>query len=434
MKRFTIIAILLSAICILNQSCLKDECEAKATYTQYLPVYLQTDEIRQNIVVEGPRELCKPGKLFYYQDYIYVNEYRQGIHVIDSRDANNPVNVAFVNIPGNVDVAVKGNIMYADNYIDLISLDVSNPANPIFLNRTIDVFNALSLNEDLGHLVYYENTEVTEEIDCQDPRWGTTWWPTDGSIFVDVDVAFDSNLPTISVNNNSSNLPNGIAGSLAAFSVIGETLYVIDGRNLDVFDLTNISHPSFENSVDVGWNIETLFPYKNDLLFIGSETGLFIYSVADPSNPQFIFEFEHARACDPVIVKDDIAYVTLRDGTRCQGFINQLDVIDVSTPSAPSLLASFPMDNPRGLSIKGNTLYLCEGEFGLKAFDITTWQELDTRLLDTQSNLNANDVIALPHKDVALVIGDSGYSQFDISNPSDLQLISTISADETICD
>ena len=424
-------AFLLGAFCFTNQSCVQDECDGKRTYIQHIPIYVQVDEIRQDIQLESARDLCRPGKLFYYQDFIFVNEFREGVHIIDNRNSDNPVNVAFINIPGNVDVAVKGNVMYADNYIDLLAFDITDPTNPIFKARTTDVFNSIGLNEELGHLVYYEQTEVTEELDCSDPNFGAAWWPAQGNVFVAAETVrdFDSNVDDI-----NTNLPNGIAGSLAAFSVIGDFLYVIDEWRLDAFDLEDPCNPVFHTTTEVGWAIETLFPYKDDLLFIGSQSGMFIYSVATPGNPVYLSEFQHARACDPVIVKDDIAYVTLRDGTTCLGFNNQLDVIDVSDVNNPVLMASFNMENPHGLSIKGNTLYLCEGRFGLKAFDLENLEEIDEQLLAQRSDVHAFDVIALPHKDVALVIGDDGFYQYDISNPEELNKMSEIKADPSSCE
>ena len=340
-------------------------------------------------------------------------------------------------IRDSVDVAVKGNVMYADNYIDLITFDISDPTNPIYKARTTDVFNSIGLHEELGHLVYYEQTEVTEELDCNDPNFGSVSWPAQGAgnVFVDASTVRDNDVSSAELND--INLPTGIAGSLASFSVIGDFLYVIDEWRLDAFDLEDPCNPVFHTTTEVGWAIETLFPYKDDLLFIGSQTGMFIYSVATPGSPVYLSEFQHARACDPVIVKDDIAYVTLRDGTPCEGFNNQLDVIDVSDVNNPQLMASFNMENPHGLSIKGNTLYLCEGRFGLKAFDLENFEEIDEineHLLDQRSDVHAFDVIALPHKDVALVIGDDGFYQYDISDPKELNTLSEIRADRNSCE
>ena len=427
----TLLYILSSGIfLLLTQSCLKDSCEGIQTFIQFDPVYKTVDEIRQEIQIGAARDLCKPGKLFYYSDYIFVNEFREGVHVIDNRNSNNPINVAFIQIPGNVDVAVKGNVMYADNYIDLISFDITDPTNPSFKTRTEDVFESHALDAELGHLVYYKETENVVEVDCSDPKFGNSRWFQDDQIFVPT-AEIDANTGgNISKGGNGG----GIAGSFASFSVINDWLYVIDEWRLDVFDLADPCNPVFTNTVDVEWNIETLFPYGDDLLFMGSQSGMFIFSLENPALPVMTAEFRHARACDPVVVQDDIAYVTLRSGTACDGFTNQLDVIDVSDIFNPELLASFPMENPHGLSVKGNTLFLCEGESGLKAFDISDLENIGENMLDTDASADAYDIIALPHKDVALMIGADGFYQFDIADPGNLKRISHIQANENNCD
>ena len=418
---------------LFTQSCLKDTCEGVQTFIQFDPVYKTVDEIRQDIQITSARELCKPGKLFYYADYIFVNEFREGVHIIDNRDSDNPTNIAFIKIPGNVDVAVKGNVMYADNYIDLLTIDITDPTNPSFKTRTEDVFEAHALDAVLGHLVYYKETEHVVEVDCNDPKFGSDRWFQDDFILVDQGSPALENSGAFDVTKGSAP-SGGIAGSFASFSVINDWLYIIDEWRLDVFDLADPCNPVFTNAVDVEWNIETLFPYGDDLLFMGSQNGMFIFSLDNPANPNMVGEFRHARACDPVVVQDDIAYVTLRSGTQCDGFTNQLDVIDVSNVFNPVLLASFPMENPHGLSVKDNTLFLCEGEGGIKAFDISDINNIGENMLDSDNSRDAYDVIALPHKDVALMIGADGFYQYDIADPGNLKRISHIQANENNCD
>ena len=52
-------------------------------------------------------------------------------------------------------------------------------------------------------------------------------------------------------------------------------------------------------------------------LFIGSQTGMFIYNLSNPDNPVQDGQFNHVRSCDPVIADEKYAYVTLRSGS-CQ--------------------------------------------------------------------------------------------------------------------
>ncbi|MEM1122361.1 MAG: hypothetical protein AAGJ18_18080, partial [Bacteroidota bacterium] len=406
---------------VLFSACTQDLCDRSTTFVRFDPVYLQVDEIRKDIQIQSARSLNQPGKLYYYNDYIIINERREGLHIIDNRNSDNPQNIAFIKIPGNIDMAVKNNVLYADNYIDLLAIDISNPAQPTLISRTENVFESLGLNEDLGHLVYYEETTVTEEINCTDNRWGNPWFFEGDVLFANqVDVALEA-APT-----NNSGLPasTGIGGSLAQFTITQNHLYVVDEWNLKVFDLIDCENPDFINTVNVGWGIETIYPYL-DNLFIGAADGMYIFDNTNPTAPRFLSKFEHARACDPVVVDGDIAYVTLRDGTTCEGFNNQLDVVDVSTLTRPRLLKTYPMDNPRGLAIKDKKLYICDGDSGLKSYDATNWETIDENQLAHIRGFSTYDVIALPN-DLLLVIGDDGFYQFSIENAKDLREVSVI--------
>jgi hypothetical protein len=180
-----------------------------------------------------------------------------------------------------------------------------------------------------------------------------------------------------------------------------------------------------KNDVVVQWGIETLFPMDGSL-FIGSTSGMLIYDISNPENPTYRSTFSHATACDPVIVSNQVAYVTLRDGNNCNGFTNQLDVLDVSDLDHPSLIRSYPMDNPHGLSVVENTLYLCEGKWGLKTFDISDTKHIDNHLLDHVTGLTAFDVIVLPPGDHVMVVGETGLFQYDASDRGDLKELSMI--------
>jgi len=47
----------------------------------------------------------------------------------------------------------------------------------------------------------------------------------------------------------------------------------------------------------------------------------------------------------------------LSSGSTCGGFTNQLDVLDIKNIKVPTLVKSYPLTNPHGLS-KDKTCYL----------------------------------------------------------------------------
>jgi hypothetical protein len=416
--QFSFLAVLLASF--LMTGCEQDRCSRTEEYIAYNPVFKRIEEMRVPASFGAARSLESPGKIFYYKGYLFINEMNKGIHVIDNTNPESPVNIGFIDLPGTLDMAVNNDILYADNYLDLVGIDISNPTAPVEVSRVQDVFQSFySFNDQLGYLVEYVPTPTKLTIDCNDINWGRGIWLQEDVLMVK-DGSFGVGLNSGSVV--SSNVVTG--GSMARFTATNNYLYTIDGLQIKIFDVTQ-SLPVLKNKVDVQWGIETLFPMANNL-FIGSNSGLLIYDISNPEVPEFRSTFSHATACDPVAVSGNTAYVTLRDGNACQGFVNQLDVIDVSNLNNPSLIKSYPMDNPHGLSIVDNTLYLCEGKFGLKTFDISDNQKIDKNLLDRVSGFFGWDVIVLPPGDLVMVVGSDGLYQFDATDRSDLKELSKI--------
>ena len=344
-------------------ACVKDDCKRVMTYTKYEPIYKTYDEIRIDPVVEPGRDLINPGKIYLYGSLILINEIDEGIHVIDNANPSSPAKIAFIAIPGNLDIAMSGTTLYADNYIDLLAIDITDIQNIRLEKRVNDAFPNYGTDPDLGVLVKYNAEEVTEEVICDDPAiWGTPQIEP----FTSVSTGGVS-----AAAGSGSREAIGIGGSMARFAIDGQNLYVVDNQDMHIFDITVPEDPTRVNQLQIGWGwgIETIFPYQ-DKLFIGSNTGMFIYDNSNPQNPTYLSEFEHADVCDPVFVNGNFAYITLRSGTRCQGFINQLDVIDISDILNPSLISTTALTNPQGLSVENDKLYLCDGADGLKVFDV----------------------------------------------------------------
>lgn len=399
--------------------CLQDECDATRTFIQFEPIYWTEAQIRQEVKAEAPRDLKNPGKIYVYGDYLLINEVNEGIHVFNNKDPRNPINLSFINIPGNVDMAVRNNTLYADRFIDLIVLNISNPTQPTVINTIENCFPSLGFDASRGHIIGYREVEVTQDAPCD---WQGGWWWRNERVF----VAFDA-LGSFSSQNggkvSGASVPNGIGGSLARFTLADHYMYTVDNTSLRVFDVKNEAKPDQVSTVAIGWGIETIFPFKNNL-FIGSRSGMFIYDASNPLQPTQLAVFQHAQACDPVFVEDDLAYVTLHDGTECQDFNNQLDIIDIKDLKNPKLLKTHPMHHPQGLSVVDGIVYLSEDDEGLKVFNARDWNKLD--LQSHLKHFQAYDVIALPWLNQAIVVGKDGLYQFDITNPAKLKELSRI--------
>jgi len=422
MKKISFLSILGFLLAISFTACLEDDCSVTHRYIRYEPVFLNIEEVRSQIKMTASQDLVTPGKIYAYNQYLFINELGKGIHIFDNQDFGNPINLGFLKIPGNYDLAIKDGVLYADNSSDILSFDISNINNPILLDIEEEVYTNQFGNEN-EILLYYQKMEIVNVSDCESQG---QWYKSGGDIFflAEANSGFDATInnsnPSGSSNDGFSN--TGVGGSFARFTISQNHLYVVDIRNLSSFDLTEKTNPELVSTQELEWGIETIFPYKNNL-FIGSDDGLFIYNIDNPSNPQFLSKFEHARACDPVFVEGNTAYVTLRNGTFCQGFINQLDIIDISDLSNPNLIASHDMINPHGLSVRNSQVLLCEGESGLKIIDAS--DELDLDVKKHIKDFHAYDIISL-HPNHFMLIGADGFYQYELSDNQDANLLSHI--------
>ncbi len=401
------------SIAVLLSGCLRDRCTTTKTYKRYDPIFKTAAECNLGFQVQSPRPLTHPGKIYYFDHYLLINEQNEGIHVIDNSDPTHPVQTAFWSIAGNVDMAVRGRYLYADQYINLLTIDLQDIQNPQLVCTRENAFSLYGYDPLRGWLVGYEETEVTEEFACDDNRWNNGWF-TEGDVIL-VDAAFDG-----ANSNGGSSVPAGIAGSYSRFGLYDQFLYTIDINSLKSWSLSAPECPSVSDSVFLGWNIETIFPWK-DRLFVGSQQGVFIFNNSNPSHPVLESTFWHATGCDPVVCDDTHAYVTLHDGTTCNGTLNQLEVVDIRGLPSASVTAIYPMQRPFGLSVSGDFLYLCDD--GLKVYDKSAPDNL--KQVAHLKDLKTTDAISLGN-DLLLVIGDGGFLQFDVSNPAEPKQISTI--------
>jgi hypothetical protein len=128
----------------------------------------------RDVHTEVAKPLNNPGKIYIKGSYVFINEINKGIHIIDNRNPASPKPVSFISIPGNVDMAVKQNVLYADNSTDLIALDISNPSNVRLLKRIKDTFPYRQYPPNSG---YFECVDPSrgivshwESVELQNPK------------------------------------------------------------------------------------------------------------------------------------------------------------------------------------------------------------------------------------------------------------------------
>jgi hypothetical protein len=348
----------------------------------------------------------------------------EGVHVVDNSDPSNPVNQSFINIPGNLDIAIVDNHLYADMFSALVVFNLTDLQSPQFLEE----FTV----EDVFYYDTYWNfpDEVWEDPfvryeEYADPSKGiVVGWQTEvrrervDNAYPDY-ALMDGGVPTAAANEDDMGTNISTAGSMTRFLPIDGYLYTINFNELVLFQLASNYKPNPWIRINTETQAETLFRL-NELLFVGSVNGMLLYDVENASDPIYINRIEHMRSCDPVVADLQYAYVTLRGGTNCFTDINELQIIDIQTPENLQVVSRKTLFNPHGLAVYENHLMVCDGSAGIKILDVT--DKTQPEIVTNYPIGFAYDVII--HYPTAMVVGEEMLFQYDVSNLPELTLLS----------
>jgi hypothetical protein len=210
----------------------------------------------------------------------------------------------------------------------------------------------------------------------------------------------------------------GKGGSITRFTIAKDHLYIVSNHFLYAYSLTDPEKPELVYTSDVNFDIETIYPYNNNL-FLGSKTGLYVYSIDTASSPRLIGMAQHARSCDPVVVNDTVAFVTLKSDGNCGPAKAGLYIHDITNIMQPVVKQVVSLPDPMGLGIQDSILYVCCGREGLKVFNVC--HPYSPMLISTKRDGNYRDVI--PYAGILICAVDSGILLYDIHNPDSPALL-----------
>lgn len=130
-------------------SCNDDDIQYE-TVNVAIPQVMSKAEFRNSVEILPSQTIDEAGKIYVYQDYIFVNDEFKGVHIIDNSNPASPQQISSIKIPGNVDISIKDNYLFADSSIDLLVFDISNINNIQMVERLEDVFSYYNYQIPVG--------------------------------------------------------------------------------------------------------------------------------------------------------------------------------------------------------------------------------------------------------------------------------------------
>lgn len=200
---------------------------------------------------------------------------------------------------------------------------------------------------------------------------------------------------------------SGTGGSLARMVIVDQVMYMVDQSSIQVFDISTANEPRLVQVTEIfANNIETIFNY-GDYLYLGSSNGMYIYSIEERFAPTYMSMATHVNGCDPVVSDGTFAYVTVRNTVQCNQNVdaNILEIYNVEQPDAPQWVSTTQMDEPIGLAIDGDYLFVCDD--ALELYDVSDRSQ--PKLIKSFPS-DAHDIII--NGNIVLTVDDNGVNQY----------------------
>lgn len=223
---------------------------------------------------------------------------------------------------------------------------------------------------------------------------------------------------------------SGKSGSITRFAVHNNYMYALNLNEVQTYSLQDPDNPTLVHRLPTDYGLETIIIYDNTV-YLGSMSSLYILDISNPAAPSILSKTnrleEFLGGCDPVVVKDQYAYSTVKIIQNICGQIaarSALIVYDVSDKTAPVTEGIYDLGIPNGLGYKDNYLFICdEGSDQLVVFDISNPRSLV--LTDySVAVTDPKDLIVAGEK--MIVSTEADFQIFDISDVTAIRKTGTI--------
>jgi len=323
-------------------------------------------------------------------DYAYLASAAAGLLVVDVSDPMSP-SLAGSYVTGNTrDVAVDGNLVFvSDASNSVYEFDVSNPASPALEGTYATVAYPRALAYAAGTVYVAVDSQGLQVLQTH------TW--------IRPEILADRSFTTATAND---------------VAVSGNRLVLLGLTEFELWDITDPGDPVFRDSEGLVY-----FGFGSDAVIDGDVLYVIVYQdglrVYDISTPSAIVEIDNEPGTEfqSVAVDGDRLFVL--------GLDSRLDIFDATRPDSLVLLGEYfdPVGGGKGIAVHGNVVFAAMGP-ELEAIDAS--DPTAPSLLGSVSIPNYVTDIEVAG-DYLFAQTQYNFNTIDITDPAAPSLVATIS-------
>lgn len=114
------------------------------------PVYEAVTVAKQISYSAQKQPIAQAGNIYAFGNYIFQVDVGRGIHVIDNTVPAQAERIGFITVNGCAQLSIKGQYLYTNSIADLVTLDISDPANVREVSRVPNAFPLFQYNYPLA--------------------------------------------------------------------------------------------------------------------------------------------------------------------------------------------------------------------------------------------------------------------------------------------
>jgi len=313
-------------------------------------LYILRQTLIPTLIEEG--FLDTPGSASYIDidwPYVFMGDGGSGLTICDVTDPTSPQQESTTPcVSYGSDISVNnGNVYMVLLDAGFEVFDPTNPSNPVSLSRYRTLNNAGNMIFKDDYLIvtdvtgYYNAVKTIDVSDPQNLQIDAELWPSLRPIRLDM-----SNDVLIAADNNEwmacdasdplNLLPGGgdvASDAIRAIGICWPILYVSHDTpgspEILLYNISNYTSPTPQGSFAVA-NRVTGFAFRYNYMYMTNDDGVLVYDVTDPIIPVYETTYVCTHPRDPEI-----------RGYYLHILVEQsIEILDISTPSAPSFLGS----------------------------------------------------------------------------------------------
>ena len=131
MRKFFLLSIIFIATLALNSCWSVNNNLDDQSVNNYKPIIIERSVFENSVKTLPTQTIIKSGKIYIKDNLMFINDVNKGFHVYNYSNTSNPVNIGFIQILGATDLAIKDNIIYINQAVDLVTLEYNSSNNSI---------------------------------------------------------------------------------------------------------------------------------------------------------------------------------------------------------------------------------------------------------------------------------------------------------------